>query len=351
MHLHASDNCRFTVESKLFPNLTAALTGIKGGFYTQEDVKAMIAYGSNLGIRVVPEFDVPGHTKGFEPLAWGASPAIQFCNLTTMRCYQLLDDPAGVTYKTIHAVMGEMAALFTDEVFNVGCDETWARGRCTARSVLSFEQRLFNATLNEFKKTPAAWEEVLFDTKSATPQTIIHLFEGGQYPYHTPAEVAATGRRVVQSASSHFYFTEAAHGGPAGWSKCYWDISDGMVANKSMLLGGEMSMWTDTYCYIDNCRDPKNIPIGHELFSPAADVAFQKSIGGMIWPRGFVAAASYWNWVNGTDPASPAFVEGIWKLNDALHARNLSTCPSNCSCDQRSACGKPYITPSPPVSL
>ena len=45
------------VESKLFPNLTAALTGVKGGFYTQEDVKAMIAYGSNLGIRIVPEFD------------------------------------------------------------------------------------------------------------------------------------------------------------------------------------------------------------------------------------------------------------------------------------------------------
>jgi hexosaminidase len=58
LHLHASDYCRFGVESKLYPNLTAALTGIKGGFYTQDDIKAMIAYGSNLGIRVVPEFDV-----------------------------------------------------------------------------------------------------------------------------------------------------------------------------------------------------------------------------------------------------------------------------------------------------
>eukprot|EP01052_Picozoa_sp_SAG31_P032684 SAG31_NODE_3609_length_4070_cov_2.814153_2_plen_291_part_00 len=53
LHLHASDYCRFGVESKLFPNLTAALTGVKGGFYSQADVKEMIAYAANLGIRVV----------------------------------------------------------------------------------------------------------------------------------------------------------------------------------------------------------------------------------------------------------------------------------------------------------
>jgi hypothetical protein len=68
----------------------------------------------------------------------------------------------------------------------------------------------------------------------------------------------------------------------------------------------------------------------------------------MIWPRGFVAAAAYWNFDNATDPSSPQFVQGIYKLNDALRARNLSTCPSNCSCDQTSACGVPYLPPPPP---
>ena len=60
LHLHASDMCRFGVESKTFPELTAALTGIHAGFYTQQDIKDMIAYGTKLGIRVVPEFDMPG---------------------------------------------------------------------------------------------------------------------------------------------------------------------------------------------------------------------------------------------------------------------------------------------------
>jgi hexosaminidase len=48
------------VESKVFPNLTASLTGIHAGFYTQDDIRTMIAYGKDRGIRVVPEFDVPG---------------------------------------------------------------------------------------------------------------------------------------------------------------------------------------------------------------------------------------------------------------------------------------------------
>jgi hypothetical protein len=59
LHLHASDHCRFGVESKLYPELTAALTGVKAGHYSQEDIKEMIAFGQNLGIRVVPEFDMP----------------------------------------------------------------------------------------------------------------------------------------------------------------------------------------------------------------------------------------------------------------------------------------------------
>eukprot|EP01052_Picozoa_sp_SAG31_P032683 SAG31_NODE_3609_length_4070_cov_2.814153_1_plen_450_part_00 len=291
----------------------------------------------------VPEFDVPGHSKGFEPLAWGEDPKILFCSDDVSSGNQLYDDPAGVTYKTIHALMGEMAALFTDEVFNIGSDETSAKGRCTVNTSFAIERRLLNAIQNDFKKTPAGWEEVLFDAGAATPQTIVDA-----WARHTPAQITATGRRAIQSSSSHFYFTGAATGGPAGWSRSWWDISEGMTAaQKPLLLGGEMSMWTDTYCYINQCQSGGQ-PVGHALFPPEQDEAFQRSIGGMIWPRGFVAAASYWNWRNGTDPSSPPFVQSIWKLNDALRARNLSTCPTNCSCDQVSACGKPYIE-APPV--
>ena len=54
LHLHASDYCRFGVESKLFPNLTASLTGVKGGFYSQADIKELIKSGGEMGILIVP---------------------------------------------------------------------------------------------------------------------------------------------------------------------------------------------------------------------------------------------------------------------------------------------------------
>jgi hexosaminidase len=62
LHLHASDNCRWSVESKLFPQLTAGLGpagGDMAGFYTQADVRGLVAYARARGIRIVPEFDMP----------------------------------------------------------------------------------------------------------------------------------------------------------------------------------------------------------------------------------------------------------------------------------------------------
>lgn len=61
---------------------------------------------------------------------------------------------------------------------------------------------------------------------------------------HTPAEITATGRRAIESASGHFYFTSPGPGGPSGWKRCWYDISTGVPANETkLLLGGEISMW------------------------------------------------------------------------------------------------------------
>ena len=56
LHLHASDHCRWSVESKLFPNLTASLTGIHAGHYTQDDIRHLVAYAGERGIRVVRQW-------------------------------------------------------------------------------------------------------------------------------------------------------------------------------------------------------------------------------------------------------------------------------------------------------
>jgi hexosaminidase len=96
LHLHASDECRWSVESKIYPNLTASLTGINAGFYTQEDIKQMISYAGDRGIRVVPEFDVPGHSRGMIPIE--GPDGVQFCESKASRS-QLYGDPDDKTYK------------------------------------------------------------------------------------------------------------------------------------------------------------------------------------------------------------------------------------------------------------
>eukprot|EP00040_Diaphanoeca_grandis_P031283 m.186835 g.186835 ORF g.186835 m.186835 type:complete len:670 (-) comp32283_c0_seq1:89-2098(-) len=342
LHLHASDMCRFGVESKLYPNLTSSLTGVRGGFYTQDDITSLIAYGGDRGIRVVPEFDFPGHSRGYIP---AESDGVEFCEPTSASRDQLFGDAAGKTYKVVHDLMSEMSKLFTDEVFNIGCDETSAKGQCTVESTYAVERKLFTAIATEFGKTPEGWEEAYFDAGAATNNTIINT-----WARHTASEVTALGRRAVESKDSAFYFTGAAPGGPAGWKKCWYDIATNIPTPQlPLLLGGEMSMWTDSYCYIDQCGSAGGSPpVGHELFGPAMDAEFSESVGGMIWPRGFVGAAAFWNFDANQDPSAPDFVEGIYKLSESLRAKGSYVCPQNCSCDQLTACGIPYIKAMPP---
>jgi len=338
LHLHASDMCRFGVESKKYPNLTASLTGIHAGFYTQKDIADLVNYAANAGIRVVPEFDVPGHSRGIRPLM---SNGVQFCRGEDADDNQLYNDPAGKTYGIVRDLLQEMSTLFPDEVFNIGCDETGIVDDCTLNSTFSFERKLFSDIADVFNKTPAGWEEAAFDAGAATSDTIVDA-----WARHSAAEVIARGWRAIESKDSAFYMTSAVKGGPVGWKAMWYDISTNVPpSNISRLLGGEISMWTDTYCFSDQCGafGPKHaVPVGAPLFPPSMDEKFGKSIGGMIWPRGYVGAASFWSYDAKVDPSSDAFVSKIWTLNDKLVARGSLVCPTNCTCDQLSACGTPY---------
>jgi len=62
-HWHLTEDQGFRVESKKFPKLHAM--GSDGLFYTQEQVRDIIAYARDRGIRVMPEFDIPGHSTSW----------------------------------------------------------------------------------------------------------------------------------------------------------------------------------------------------------------------------------------------------------------------------------------------
>src|SRR5678815_1115190 len=65
LHWHLSDDQGFRVESKRWPRL--AELGSDGYYYTQDQLRGVIEYARQRGIRVMPEFDIPGHTQAWFP--------------------------------------------------------------------------------------------------------------------------------------------------------------------------------------------------------------------------------------------------------------------------------------------
>jgi len=127
LHLHLSDDQGFRVESRLFPKLH--LEGSGGSYYTQSDINEIVAYANDRGIRVVPEFDLPGHSTSWL-VAYpelGSAPG----PYTLARDYGIHDATMDPTreevYEFLDRFIGEMARLFPDPFVHIGGDEVSGR--------------------------------------------------------------------------------------------------------------------------------------------------------------------------------------------------------------------------------
>ena len=122
-HWHLSENQGFRAESKKFPKLHAL--GSDELYYSQEEIRDLIAYARDRGIRVMPEFDMPGHSTawfvGHPELASGKGP------YEIERKWGVFDpamDPTSEkVYKFLDDFIGEMARIFPDHYFHIGGDE------------------------------------------------------------------------------------------------------------------------------------------------------------------------------------------------------------------------------------
>src|SRR5579872_2928092 len=119
LHWHLSDDQGFRVESKRFPKLTG--DGSDGLYYTQAEIRDVIEYAHQRGIRVMPEFDMPGHSRswvvGYPDLASGPGP------FTLESGDPIIDPTRESTYKFLDKFIEEMARLFPDAYFHIGGDE------------------------------------------------------------------------------------------------------------------------------------------------------------------------------------------------------------------------------------
>merc|ERR1712107_864352 len=106
-------------------------------------------------------------------------------------------------------------------------------------------------------------------------------------------------------------------------------------------------MWADAYCPLANCGANQGGPrSGAAMFPPEKDEEFSSSVGGMLWPRGFVAAQAFWHFDPSLSPQSLDFEANIWTINDKVAAQGGYVCPSKCTCNTLHACGVPYVSNS-----
>ena len=208
LHLHLSDDQAFRLESRVVPELTAA--GSDGRFFTQAELRELVALAADYGIRVVPELDVPGHTTswlvGRPDLASGPGPHRLRARFGIAR--DALDPTNEAVYDVVDALLGELADLFPDAFVHVGGDEvrreTWLdneriAGWMKANGVASPTdlQARFTARVTTLARghgrRAVGWDEVLHP--DVPGDVVVQVWRGGAAVHQAVAE----GRDVVVS--------------------------------------------------------------------------------------------------------------------------------------------------------
>ena len=275
-HWHLSEDQGFRIESLTFPLLHQL--GSNGDYFTQAQVRDIIAYADARGIRVVPEFDIPGHATawfvGHPELASAPGP------YSIEKKFGVFDpamDPTKEsTYTFLESFLGEMCGLFPDAYFHIGGDENegkqWdanpaiqdfmqQKGYKTHQQLQNhFNQRLLGI-LQENGKRMVGWDEIL--VPGLPTSSVIQSWRGKE----ALATAAQKGYDVMLSSG---YYIDLCQ------TTAYHYQNDPLPADlklddkaKAHVLGGEATMWA-------------------ELVSP-------ETIDSRIWPRTCAIAERFWS--------------------------------------------------------
>jgi hexosaminidase len=277
LHLHLSDDQGFRLESKEFPKLQEL--GSDGMYYLQSEMRELIAYAGDRGIRVVPEFDMPGHSTawfvGYPELASGPGP------------YQIehrwgIFDPAmdptrESTYKLLDKLIGEMAILFPDRYFHIGGDEVNGKHWDANPKIREFmqvhnlksDQELqqyftdrVEKIVSKHHKFMVGWDEIL--TPGMPKDIVIQSWRGQD----SLAEAARQGYRGILSSG---YYLDAMAPAAQHYSVDPLGGADATLttAQQKLILGGEACMWEE--------------------------FASDENIESRIWPRAAAIAERLWS--------------------------------------------------------
>jgi len=279
-HWHLTEDQGFRIESKLLPELQSK--GSDGFFFTQDQVRDIIQYADDRGIRVIPEFDMPGHATswfmGHPELASAPGP------YSIERRWGVFDptmDPTReTTYRLLDKFLGEMAGLFPDPYMHIGGDENNGKQWNQNPSIQEFMkkkgikdnhalQAYFNSRilkiLTKHGKKMVGWDEILHEQMPTN--IVIQSWRG-------PRFLVQSARKGYTGILSNGYYIDLIQ--PAEYHYLNDPVppdSAMTVEEKARILGGEATSWAEyvTPETVDSRIWPRTAAIAERLWS-AADV-------------------------------------------------------------------------------
>ena len=278
LHWHLTEDQGFRLESLVFPRLHTE--GSDGFYYTRDQVRDVVAYASDRGIRVMPEFDIPGHSTSwfaaYPELAAGPGP------FRVERRWGVFDPVFNAADERVYAFFDrffqEMAALFPDPYIHIGGDENNGRQWDANPEVVLFRQRqgladdralqaYFNGRilkiLAKYRKKMVGWDEIF---QPGLPRDIViqswrgrdSLFESAGRGY---AGILSNGYYLDHCLPAEKYYQNDPLPAEVALSQ----------AARSLVLGGEAAMWSEFVSAetVDSRIWPQTAAIAERLWSPA----------------------------------------------------------------------------------
>ncbi|HEX9972584.1 MAG TPA: family 20 glycosylhydrolase [bacterium] len=278
-HWHLTEDQGFRAECKTFPKLQEL--GSDGFYYTHEQIKEIIQYAADRGIRVLPEFDIPGHTTswfvGYPELAsapgpyqisrkWGIHDAV-------------MDPTKEETYQFLDKFFQEMAALFPDEYLHIGGDENngkhWSANPDIQNfmkqqyipdnhALQSYFNRRVQKILAKYNKKMVGWDEIFHP--DLPKDIVIHSWRGKK----SLCEAAQQGYPGILSND---YYIDLIQ--PTDFHYLNDPIPpDAQLTERErkLIFGGEATMWSEFVCAetVDSRIWPRTAAIAERLWSPGS---------------------------------------------------------------------------------
>jgi hexosaminidase len=263
LHLHLSDDQGWRIAINGWSNLTTyggstEVGGGTGGYYTQADYKAIVAYAQTHYVTIVPEIDGPGHTNA----ALASYPQLN-CDGVAPPLYTGTDVGFSsfcvskpITYSFLDNVIQQLAALTPGPYIHVGGDEAQSTSASDYQTFESQELPL----VSKYGKAAMGWHDI---TAVDPPTSVVAEFWGTDTTDANTAAAAARGNKVVMAPANKAYmdmkYTENTKLGQ-DWAALIeekdaygWDPGNYLKGvTGSSVLGVEAPLWSETLVTMAN---------------------------------------------------------------------------------------------------